>query len=85
MSDIQFQISRPVYNSDDGQFHHRTRWVYDSDGDGVLESHGERIWSADDAATMLDPSYANRAPQMVQDLMQVATEVAAAAQTRAPQ
>ena len=47
MGDIQFQISEPTFNKLDNRYYQRSRYVYDSDGDGVLESHGERIHSSD--------------------------------------
>lgn len=72
MGDIQFQISKPVLNLSDGRYYQRSRYVYDADGDGVLESHGERIHSSDSESTMLDPSSANIAPMIAQDLAEVA-------------
>lgn len=52
--EAQFQVSQPVLNPADGLFYQRTRWVYDSDGDGILESHDETIHSSDSPTDMLD-------------------------------
>lgn len=52
--EAQFQVSQPILNPADGLYYQRTRWVYDSDGDGILEAHDETIHSSDSPTDMLD-------------------------------
>jgi len=76
MNEIQLQISEPVRNPADGQYYQRTRLVYDSDGDGVLDSVNEKIHSSDNSTTMLNPSTSNTASAMLQNFAEIAGGVA---------
>jgi len=71
-SPIEFQISVPTFNADDGRWYQRTRWVYDSNGDGTPEAVGEQIVARDDQYGFFNPSQQNQAWAAVVDLLNVA-------------
>ncbi len=59
MSKVQYQVSAPVFNPADGMLYQRTRLVYDSNNDGILDSHFERVHVSPDMSGMIGPEARN--------------------------